>query len=282
MINEQEQFDAEQKDIIIIEQIENDKNEEEEEEDNNKNIKSENVISNEEDEIKEIVLQEIKDIEEKEEEEEKIEENEPENPNKIIENEEDQNSNKKIDESLKIVKLQKSKDNDISEQLKSNKEDDKETFPSLILGEVIKKGKTLGFNNIRYLEIDSEHGLLKRWASPKEYQKKLKEAIPIKALTYYGEIQIAKEKKYYSFQLKYLIQNKNKNKLEEITHIYKLKHAECRAKWLEYLNKIWRHLVKKEPLPTINKKKKLILYDQPENIEKEEKIEHLSIMNKLI
>ena len=263
MINEQEQFDEEQKDIIIIEQIENDKKEEE---DNNINLNSGNDIINEEDEIKEIILQEIKDDEEKEE-----NEGETENPNKIIEIDEDQNNNNKIDKSFKKVKLQESKEDDINEQLKSNKEDNKETFPSLILGEVIKKGETFGRLNIRYLEIDSENGLLKRWASPKEYQKNLKEIIPIEALTYCGEIQIPKEKKYYSFQLKYIVQNKNKK--EEKKHIYKVKHAECRAKWLEYLNKIRRHLVEKEPLPPINKEKILILYDQPKNIEKEKNIE---------
>ena len=61
-------------------------------------------------------------------------------------------------------------------------EEEEETFPFRFVGDVQKKGELFGFFNSRYLEIDSEKGLIKRYASSKQYPTTPMETIPIKSL----------------------------------------------------------------------------------------------------
>ena len=219
-----------------------------------------------------------------------IEENEKENPNKIIENTNNEEANKNmneikeenenvINENLKKVKLQEKDDKKylanleeekelqklINEQLKNNYEDvdsddeeEEETFPFRFLGDVKKKGETLGIFNNRYLEIDTEKGLLKRYASSKEYPQHPMETIPIQSLKTLKKVKKLPGQEYYEFQLTFIPPNKTKEKL----HLYRVRHAECRTKWFESLLKIWKHLVKNEPLPPINKNKLIFIDDQ--------------------
>ena len=202
------------------------------------------------------------------------EQSEEENPNKIIENE---NDSKKMDESLK--KRQEAKDNEkylanaeeekelqnlINEQLKNNDDEDEdsdeeeETFPFRFLGDVKKKGETLGLFNNRYLEIDSIKGLLKRYASSKEYPSNPMESIPIQNLKTLKKIKKLPGQEFYEFQITFIPPGKTKEKM----HLYRVRHAECRTKWFESLLKLWKHLVKKEPLPPINKNKLIFIDDQ--------------------
>ena len=90
-----------------------------------------------------------------------------------------------IQDDIKTVKLKEVKDQDkylvnleenkeyekiISEQMKpledsdDSDEEEEETFPFRFVGDVQKKGELFGFFNSRYLEIDSEKGLIKRYA----------------------------------------------------------------------------------------------------------------------
>ena len=47
-------------------------------------------------------------------------------------------------------------------------------FPSKIIGNVEKKGRLLGLNNPRYLELDCIKGLIKRYKSTDDYPEKPK------------------------------------------------------------------------------------------------------------
>ena len=49
--------------------------------------------------------------------------------------------------------------------------DDDNSFPLKIIGNVEKKGRLLGLNNYRYLELDSANGLLKRFKTSEDYPK---------------------------------------------------------------------------------------------------------------
>lgn len=49
--------------------------------------------------------------------------------------------------------------------------DDDNSFPLIIIGNVEKKGRLLGLNNYRYLELDSANGLLKRFKTSEDYPK---------------------------------------------------------------------------------------------------------------
>ena len=211
-------------------------------------------------------------------EEQKEKNNEEEEPNKNVINIINEDNNKNNEEDLKKVKLQESKDDEkylanleeekelqnlINEQLKNNYDDEDsdeedETFPFRFLGDVQKKGEILGLFNNRYLEIDSEKGLLKRYASSKEYPKSPMESIPIQSLKTLKKLKKPLGQEYYEFQLTFSVPNKKKDKL----HLYRVRHAECRAKWFESLLKLWKHLVKGDPLPPINKNKLIFIDDQ--------------------
>ena len=209
------------------------------------------------------------------------EKKEPENKNVININEKEENNGNEIktNEDLKKAKLQESKDDDkylvnleeekelqnlINEQLKNNMEEEdsdeeeEETFPFRFLGDVKKKGEILGIFNNRYLEIDSVKGLLKRYASSKEYPTNPMEVIPIQTLKTLKKVKKLKGQEFFEFQLTYIPPNKTKEKL----HIYHVRHAECRTKWFDSLLKLWKHLVKNEPLPPINRNKLIFIDDQ--------------------
>ena len=198
---------------------------------------------------------------------------------------ENENENKIIDESNQIpedmrkAKLQESKEDEnkylvnleeekeyeklISEQIKpqddsDDSEGEEETFPFRFLGDVQKKGETFGFFNNRYLEIDSVKGLIKRYASSKEYPTNPMEIIPIKSLKVLKKVKKLPNQDFYEFNLSYIPENKTKEKM----HVYRVRHAECRAKWFESLLKLYKHLVKGEPLPPINKNKLIFIDDQ--------------------
>ena len=209
------------------------------------------------------------------------EKKEPDNKNVININEIEENNGNEIktNEDLKKAKLQESKDDDkylvnleeekelqnlINEQLKNNMEEEdsdeeeEETFPFRFLGDVKKKGEILGIFNNRYLEIDSVKGLLKRYASSKEYPTNPMEVIPIQTLKTLKKVKKLKGQEFFEFQLTYIPPNKTKEKL----HIYHVRHAECRTKWFDSLLKLWKHLVKNEPLPPINRNKLIFIDDQ--------------------
>ena len=207
----------------------------------------------------------------------KIDNNDKEEENKNVINIINENENENNDEDLKKVKLQESKDDEkylanleeekelqnlINEQLKINDDEDsdeeEETFPFRFLGDVKKKGETLGIFNNRYLEIDSQKGLLKRYASSKEYPKNPMESIPIQNLQTLKKIKKLPGQDFFEFQLTFKVPNKKKDKL----HVYRVRHSECRAKWFESLLKLWKHLVKNEPLPPINYNKLIFIDDQ--------------------
>ena len=63
---------------------------------------------------------------------------------------------------------------------------------------------------------------------------------------------------FYEFNLSFIPEKKTKEKLE----IYRVRHAECRTKWFESLLKLYKHFVKGEPLPPINKNKLIFIDDQ--------------------
>ena len=255
---ENENFDKKEN-IINIEKnnIENkiDKEKQEnniEKENNNNQIKNENIIITKEDQ-KQVI-----------------------NENEIIIEQKEEN---KTQEDIRKVKLQESKEEEnkylvnleeekeyqklISDQLKQNEDsedsdEEEETFPFRILGDVQKKGEIFGFFNNRYMEIDSIKGLIKRYASSKEYPTNPMETIPIKSLKLLKKVKKLPNQEFYEFHLSFLPENQKKEKL----HIYRVRHIECRTKWFECLTKLYKHFVKGEPLPPINKNKLIFIDDQ--------------------
>ena len=223
-----------------------------EKENNNNQIKNENIIITKEDQ-KQVI-----------------------NGNEIIIEQKEEN---KTQEDIRKVKLQESKEDEnkylvnleeekeyqklISDQLKQNEDsedsdEEEETFPFRILGDVQKKGEIFGFFNNRYMEIDSIKGLIKRYASSKEYPTNPMETIPIKSLKLLKKVKKLPNQEFYEFHLSFLPENQKKEKL----HIYRVRHIECRTKWFECLTKLYKHFVKGEPLPPINKNKLIFIDDQ--------------------
>ena len=223
-----------------------------EKENNNNQIKNENIIITKEDQ-KQVI-----------------------NDNEIIIEQKEEN---KTQEDIRKVKLQESKEDEnkylvnleeekeyqklISDQLKQNEDsedsdEEEETFPFRILGDVQKKGEIFGFFNNRYMEIDSIKGLIKRYASSKEYPTNPMETIPIKSLKLLKKVKKLPNQEFYEFHLSFLPENQKKEKL----HIYRVRHIECRTKWFECLTKLYKHFVKGEPLPPINKNKLIFIDDQ--------------------
>ena len=238
---------------IIENKINNEKQENNiEKENNNNQIKNENIIITKEDQ-KQVI-----------------------NGNEIIIEQKEEN---KTQEDIRKVKLQESKEDEnkylvnleeekeyqklISDQLKQNEDsedsdEEEETFPFRILGDVQKKGEIFGFFNNRYMEIDSIKGLIKRYASSKEYPTNPMETIPIKSLKLLKKVKKLPNQEFYEFHLSFLPENQKKEKL----HIYRVRHIECRTKWFECLTKLYKHFVKGEPLPPINKNKLIFIDDQ--------------------
>ena len=229
-------------------------------------VKEENKINEEKKEVNEMktpVNEEKKDIKEE---------------NEIKEEEKELNEEKKdVNEDIRKVKLQESKEDQekyllkdkeyeklVSDQMKQNEGDlddsdeEEETFPFRFVGDIQKKGEIFGFFNERYLEIDSIKGLIKRYSSSKEYPENPMEIIPIKSLKTLKKVKKQPNQEFYEFSMSFIPENKTKEK----THVYRVRHVECRTKWFESLSKLYKHLVKGNPLPPINKNKLIFIDDQ--------------------
>ena len=270
--------------FINLEKKEN--NIKEEEKENKKNIIEEDPKQKENNIINENIIN----IEE----EKKAKQKEDEKINKIIENKieinenkiEDENNNNKLiiegnhsvdiskkqfearnDDDKYLVKLDEDKEleNLINEHNNNNSsdeddDDEEETFPFRIIGDVQKKGETLGKFNHRYLEIDSVKGILKRYKSSKEYPRRPLEIIPIKNLRSLKKLAKDINKDCYDFELVFSISKGSKT--EEKTQIYRVRHAESRNKWYDSLLSLWKNLVKGEKIPKINNHKLQFVDDQ--------------------
>jgi hypothetical protein len=144
----------------------------------------------------------------------------------------------------------------------SSDEDDEEeeTFPFRVIGDVQKKGDTIGKYNHRYLEIDSVKGILKRYKSSKEYPRKPLEIIPIKNLKNLKKLIKDLNKDCYDFELTFT--ETKGTKTEEKIQRYRVRHADSRNKWYDSLLILWNYLVKGEKMPKINNHKLVFVDDQ--------------------
>ena len=250
----------------------------------NMNIPEENKIEiqKEENEIK----QEEKEIKL----EEKEKDNQEENKNEIIiESKKDENENninininlennnnppdelhsKKFeihnDEDKYLVQLDEDKElenliNEHNNNSSDEDEEEEETFPFRIIGDVQKKGESIGKYNHRYLEIDSVKGILKRYKSSKEYPRKPLEIIPIKNLKNLKKLIKDINKDCYDFEITFTVTKGTKT--EEKTQRYRVRHADSRTKWYDSLLILWKYLVKGEKMPKINNHKLEFVDDQ--------------------
>ena len=250
----------------------------------NMNIPEENKIEiqKEENEIK----QEEKEIKL----EEKEKNNQEENKNEIIiESKKDENENninininlennnnppdelhsKKFeihnDEDKYLVQLDEDKElenliNEHNNNSSDEDEEEEETFPFRIIGDVQKKGESIGKYNHRYLEIDSVKGILKRYKSSKEYPRKPLEIIPIKNLKNLKKLIKDINKDCYDFEITFTVTKGTKT--EEKTQRYRVRHADSRSKWYDSLLILWKYLVKGEKMPKINNHKLEFVDDQ--------------------
>ena len=250
----------------------------------NMNIPEENKIEiqKEENEIK----QEEKEIKL----EEKEKDNQEENKNEIIiESKKDENENninininlennnntpdelhsKKFeihnDEDKYLVQLDEDKElenliNEHNNNSSDEDEEEEETFPFRIIGDVQKKGESIGKYNHRYLEIDSVKGILKRYKSSKEYPRKPLEIIPIKNLKNLKKLIKDINKDCYDFEITFTVTKGTKT--EEKTQRYRVRHADSRSKWYDSLLTLWKYLVKGEKMPKINNHKLEFVDDQ--------------------
>ena len=162
-----------------------------------------------------------------------------------------------LDEEKELENLINEHNNNSSDE---DDDEEEETFPFRIIGDVQKKGETLGKFNHRYLEIDSVKGILKRYKSSKEYPRRPLEIIPIKNLKSLRKLAKDINKDCYDFELIFTV-NKGR-KTEEKTQIYRVRHIESRNKWYDALISLWKHLVKGENIPKINNHKLQFVDDQ--------------------
>ena len=139
-------------------------------------------------------------------------------------------------------------------------ENEDETFPFRIIGDVQKKGETLGKFNHRYLEIDSVKGILKRYKSSKEYPRHPLEIIPLKNLKALKKLAKELNKDCYDFEIQFFIEKGRKQ--EDKTQVYRVRHSESRNKWYDIILALWKHLVKGEKIPKINNHKLQFVDDQ--------------------
>ena len=163
----------------------------------------------------------------------------------------------KLDEDKELENLINEHNNNSSDE---DDDDEEETFPFRIIGDVQKKGETLGKFNHRYLEIDSVKGILKRYKSSKEYPRRPLEIIPIKELKSLKKLVKDINKDCYDFEIAFNVTKGSKK--EEKTQIYRVRHAESRNKWYDSLLALWKHLVKDEKIPKINNQKLQFVDDQ--------------------
>ena len=142
----------------------------------------------------------------------------------------------------------------------SDEDEEEETFPFRIIGDVQKKGESIGKYNHRYLEIDSVKGILKRYKSSKEYPRKPLEIIPIKNLKNLKKLIKDINKDCYDFEITFTVTKGTKT--EEKTQRYRVRHADSRSKWYDSLLILWKYLVKGEKMPKINNHKLEFVDDQ--------------------
>ena len=122
------------------------------------------------------------------------------------------------------------------------------TFPRRIIGDVEKSGTILGFFHHRYLELDSKHGLLRRYLTTTDFPDHPKEVIRIDRLASLLKVKKESNTDYYMFKL--LIDSEEGKR---ITHIYRVRHLNSRTQWFEAIKTLWLHFKKGEPLPSLTK-----------------------------
>ena len=164
----------------------------------------------------------------------------------------------KLDEDKELQNIINEHNNNSSDE--DDDDEEEETFPFRIIGDVQKKGETIGKFNHRYLEIDSVKGILKRYKSSKEYPRLPLEIIPIKTLKSLKKVAKDLNKDCYDFELVFTVTKGNKK--EEKVQIYRVRHMESRNKWHDSLLALWKHLVKGEKIPKINSHKLQFVDDQ--------------------
>jgi len=150
--------------------------------------------------------------------------------------------------------------NDHNDNSSDEDEDEDETFPFRIIGDIQKKGETLGKFNHRYLEIDSVKGILKRYKSSKEYPRHPLEIIPLKNLKVLRKLPKELNKDCYDFEIQFFIEKGRKQ--EDKTQVYRVRHSESRNKWYDIILALWKHLAKGEKIPKINNHKLQFVDDQ--------------------
>ena len=257
------------------------KEEENKEEEEINSKENENKIIEEENQIKTISNEESNiNIEKEKESKEKEETKEDKNKNKIIEENKniatDRNYSVDImtkqfkahnDDDKYLVQLDEDKEleNIINEHNNNSSDEDddeeeEETFPFRIIGDIQKKGETLGKFNHRYLEIDSVKGIIKRYKSSKEYPRYPLEIIPIKTLKSLKKC--AKELNKDCYDLEIIFTVTKGNKKEDKSQIYRVRHSDSRNKWHDIILALWKHLVKGDKIPKIDNHKLLFVDDQ--------------------
>ena len=169
------------------------------------------------------------------------------------------------DEDKYLVQLDEDKElenliNEHNNNSSDEDEEEEETFPFRIIGDVQKKGESIGKYNHRYLEIDSVKGILKRYKSSKEYPRKPLEIIPIKNLKNLKKLIKDINKDCYDFEITFTVTKGTKT--EEKTQRYRVRHADSRSKWYDSLLILWKYLVKGEKMPKINNHKLEFVDDQ--------------------
>ena len=161
-----------------------------------------------------------------------------------------------LDEDQELENLLNEHNNNSSDE----DDDEEETFPFRVIGDVQKKGESIGKYNHRYLEIDSVKGILKRYKSVKEYPRRPLEIVPIKNLKNLKKCAKDINKDCYDFEITFTLTKGNKT--EEKVQRYRVRHAESRTKWYDSLLTLWKYLVKGEKMPKINNHKLEFVDDQ--------------------
>lgn len=122
------------------------------------------------------------------------------------------------------------------------------TFPRRIIGDVEKRGTLLGFYHHRYLELDSKHGLIRRYLTTADFPDHPKEVLRIDQLTSLLKIKREQNTDYYMFKLLIDI-----GEGKTVTHIYRVKHLNSRTQWFDAIKMLWLHFKRGEPLPPLTK-----------------------------
>ena len=144
-----------------------------------------------------------------------------------------------------------------NEQEENRNSENEENYPFRIVGDLQKKGNTLGFFNYRYAEIDVIKGLFKRFKSREYYPDRPIEVINFKEITGL-KIKPKKSNEFnYYFELKYKPKNNN-----EKTELYRTRHMSSRDKWYNTIYEVYKHFKGTQLLPKINKHKLMFINDQ--------------------